>query len=266
MTLYDTTADLTGKALRGLGLSPEDAAKRAGLSTQQLDSFLAENFSADTARAIAPVLGLDTTALAAHPDYRPSTTPPPQLSQLVLPFDDEEVNAWLLQKDGVALVIDAGCGSHDLAKALEQHGISRCHLLLTHSHRDHLGGISEVGERLISLHAPEALPGIQTTVLQPGDKLSLGPFEIEAYDLIGHHPHALGYHIGGLGTPLTAVGDAVFAGSIGGCPNPAAFTDARRTITQSILCLPPETLILTGHGPLTTLAAERQSNPFLAAW
>ena len=57
------------KAFKGLALAPGEAASRAGLSEQVALAFSRGNFSADTARRIAPVLGLNPEALANHPHY-----------------------------------------------------------------------------------------------------------------------------------------------------------------------------------------------------
>ena len=60
----------------------------------------------------------------------------------------------------------------------------------------------------------------------------------------------------------TAVGDAVFAASMGG--GMISYADALRTNQEEIMTLPSETVLCPGHGPLTTVGEERQHNPFLA--
>jgi glyoxylase-like metal-dependent hydrolase (beta-lactamase superfamily II) len=89
---------------------------------------------------------------------------------------------------------------------------------------------------------------------------------IRSVDLSGHHPSAIGYFIDGLAQRLLAVGDAIFAGSMGGCANANAFANARKTIESAISGADDELNILPGHGPATTLGSERMSNPFLAEW
>jgi len=63
-------------------------------------------------------------------------------------------------------------------------------------------------------------------------------------------------------TRFAVVGDALFAGSMGG-PN-TSYADCLRTNREEILSLPPETILCSGHGPLTTVALERAHNPFFA--
>jgi glyoxylase-like metal-dependent hydrolase (beta-lactamase superfamily II) len=75
---------------------------------------------------------------------------------------------------------------------------------------------------------------------------------------------ALGYHIGGLEVPVLVTGDAIFAGSMGGCRDESTYQQARRTLHAAIRPLPCSTVLLPGHGPATTLGEEWRRNPFLA--
>ena len=68
--------------------------------------------------------------------------------------------------------------------------------------------------------------------------------------------------ITGLARPLAVVGDALFAGSLGGAPG--AYAEQLDNTAQKILTLPGDTLVAPGHGPLTTVAAERAHNPFFS--
>ncbi|HMO64234.1 MAG TPA: MBL fold metallo-hydrolase, partial [Verrucomicrobiota bacterium] len=61
---------------------------------------------------------------------------------------------------------------------------------------------------------------------------------------------------------VALVGDAIFAGSMGGAPEQGEL--ARGRVREHILTLPDDTLICPGHGPLTTVAEERANNPFFA--
>jgi len=239
--LYDTPADVLAKAARALGRPAPSAA--------------GPDQAAD--------LGLDREAFARLGEHRPAPPLPAALTRLPLPFDDEHVNSWLIRPpDGETLVIDAGVGRDDLTRALAEHQVGDFQLLLTHLHRDHVAGAAKVPVERV--HGP---PGVNRgETLSPGQRLEFPPLEIEVLDLAGHHPTAVGYRIEGLDRSLVAVGDAVYAGSIGFCAGPEVFEQARRTIIDSLLALPDETILLPGHGPATTLGEERRGNPFLAAW
>jgi hydroxyacylglutathione hydrolase len=262
MNLYDLPRDVVFKALRGLGMEAGDAASQARIPLADVLAVGSRRARVDLEEKLGPVLGLDPGALAGLRDYRPELPPCEGLEQVELPFGDESVNVWILRRDGTVLIVDAGFGPLDLAAALDARGIDRCHLLVTHGHRDHVGGIAAVRRRLESFHAPGALEG--AAAAKPGRTLRIGPFDIGVCDLRGHHPQAVGYRVDGLPRPLLAVGDALFAGSMGGCPNPEAFRLAMRTLRESVLPLAPGTILLTGHGPGSTLAQELGHNPFLA--
>jgi glyoxylase-like metal-dependent hydrolase (beta-lactamase superfamily II) len=60
------------------------------------------------------------------------------------------------------------------------------------------------------------------------------------------------------------VGDALFAGSIGGCPDSFTYQMALRNLRHHVLSLTGDTILLPGHGPATTVALERAYNPFFA--
>jgi glyoxylase-like metal-dependent hydrolase (beta-lactamase superfamily II) len=99
--------------------------------------------------------------------------------------------------------------------------------------------------------------------MKPGDSVCCGPLVVRACDLSGHAVPALGYHIEGLSMPVLVTGDALFAGSIGGCATPAIYQQALCNLRAVLAPLPDATILLPGHGPATTLGEERGGNPFL---
>jgi glyoxylase-like metal-dependent hydrolase (beta-lactamase superfamily II) len=68
------------------------------------------------------------------------------------------------------------------------------------------------------------------------------------------------YVIKGLDEPVAIVGDAVFAGSMGG--GMVSYQDALQTNREKIMSLPDETVLCPGHGPMTTVGEEKNHNPF----
>ena len=99
--------------------------------------------------------------------------------------------------------------------------------------------------------------------LKPGDSIRCGSLVVRACDLSGHANPALGFHISGLALPVFVTGDALFAGSIGGCATPAVYQHALKRLQEVLTPLAGSTILLPGHGPATTLDEERASNPFL---
>jgi len=251
------------KALRGHEMDAAEAAARAGLETAAVDALLAGRFDAAAARAVAPALGLDAQALATHPHYEPPPSDHPAVHRLDLPFGGERVNAWLIDTREGRVLIDTGCTPGELSDALRPHGgIPAVRLvIITHNHRDHVGGLEAATASGAPVFGPGAGMGWQE--LPPGDGVTFGGLAFEACDLAGHADPALGVRIDGLDGPVLAVGDALFAGSIGGCAGKHALATALRTLSSVLRGLPAHTLLLPGHGPPTRLDAESRHNPFL---
>lgn len=249
------------KALRGLGLTPADAARQAGLPESELLAFSEGKFSEETARRIGAVLHLNTEALAGHPGYLPKPIALPAIHRLDLPFGEERVNAWLVWTDDTAILFDTGHESHSCEVALDAISpLENSQIFITHGHRDHVGGIPALvarGNVVHGDHIENARP------MRPGDSIRCGPLTVRACDLSGHADPALGFHIDGLARPVLVTGDALFAGSVGGCATPVIYQKALRNLQQVLAPLPDSTVLLPGHGPATTLGEERAGNPFL---
>ena len=98
--------------------------------------------------------------------------------------------------------------------------------------------------------------------LEGGEELQIGPFAVRVLAVPGHSPA----HVAYLVEDVLLSGDVLFAGSVGRTDfegsDPGVLD---RTLRMLVETLPPETPVLPGHGPDTTLARERATNPFLAA-
>ncbi len=257
------------KALRGLELAPGEAAARAGQEEGAVTGLVDGHWNEEAARALAPVLGLDAAALAAHPRYEPPPGAHPAIRRLDMPFGEEErVNGWLVGGGGGGgkLLIDTGCDEASLAAVLADHGGPETvgMVIITHNHGDHVGGLGLFRGLDVAAYGPGG--GVKWREMRPGDSLEFGGLGITAHDLAGHADPALGLEIEGLGTPVLAVGDALFAGSMGGCQGRTAYDLAHGTLRRVLEGRDDATLLLPGHGPATRLGAERVANPFCKGW
>jgi glyoxylase-like metal-dependent hydrolase (beta-lactamase superfamily II) len=259
--LEDDFTYVLRKALMGHALAPAEAARHAGIPETNVLAFLRGAFSPETARKLAPVLGLNAEAFAGHATYEPKPLAVSGIVRLDLPFGGEQVNAWLVSGGDSIVLFDAGYESADLIRAIE----SRCgrlpdRVFVTHAHHDHVGALPHLLAAGLPVHA-EGISGAIS--MKPGDTVFCGPLAIRACDLSGHASPALGFHVDGLSQPVLVTGDALFAGSIGGCGSPKIYQHALRRLREVLASLPDATVLLPGHGPASTLDQERKANPFL---
>ena len=113
--------------------------------------------------------------------------------------------------------------------------------------------VDQLGSELVSTPFVE---------LAGGDTLNLAGLDLDVLFTPGHSPGHCCFHLASEG--VLFAGDQLFQGSIGRTDLPGGdYGTLMRSMRDEILPLPPETRVLPGHGPSTTLAAERLSNPFL---
>lgn len=260
MPLYDSTADVIRKALRGLSMAPSEAAAKANLPEKSVIAASRGPVDESVLRALASALGLGAEALATHSDYAPTIELPEAITRLELPFDDETVNAWLISVGSKHLLFDTGNGENDALNQLKNLGVHSLDVAITHLHGDHIGGLS--GLKVMIAHSFG--PGTSHQ-LAAGDTFMWESLRLSIIDLPGHFPGAIGYLIDGLETQVCVTGDALFAGSMGGCAPGDPYQDALHALRNHVFSLADDTIVLPGHGPATTVGMERLRNPFVAA-
>lgn len=256
--LYDSAADVLIKALRGHALTPAQAATRSGLSESKVTAACRGQADTNELTQLALALELNPTALAKLEQHQPNPRAPSWIERLKLTFDDDGVNAWLCDAgEGCHLIFDTGAGENDIRHELDQRGLGQVHVLITHEHADHVGGLRGLNGRTLSVHRP-------ATGLQPNIHLHFGNLKVRSISLPGHCDGALGFVVDAAGFSVCITGDALFAGSIGGCPSTQAYQQALAALRNNVMSLPDDTLLLPGHGPATTVGLERSANPFFA--
>lgn len=267
--LEDNFSDILSKAQRGLGLTDSDLAARSGLTAEAVNRLRAGHFNAADAEAVAPALGLDARALASmgRNAYAPAEIGPMEgLAQFNTPFGDMTVNAYLAwdPESRQAAAFDTGGDVSEMLEHLAAHGLELRLILLTHTHGDHIFDLDRLKDATGApayVSSREPLEGAEP--VEPGREFALGALKISARLTWGHSRGGLTWVIQGLRRPVAVVGDALFAGSMGG--GMASYADALRTNREEIFSLPDETILCPGHGPMTSVGEERRGNPFFAA-
>jgi hydroxyacylglutathione hydrolase len=195
------------------------------------------------------------------------------------------VNTYLVRDPatGAAAIVDTGEGPEllDRLAALDPAPDIRA-ILLTHAHVDHAGALTLLQERYdVPTYLPrderplfEALPqqgdwfgmpqlnrpcGRIDHWLVDGDRVRVGELELRFLATPGHTPGQGCYH----DDEDIIVGDTLFAGSVGRTDFPLSDPDLARRSLRRLFELPGALRVHSGHGPVTTLAAELESNPFL---
>ena len=263
--MEDNFADVVSKAQRGLGFSNAELAARTGISEEELVRVKEETYNAMALRKLAPVLGLSARALTALPQYRPAAVEMERLAVCSSPYGGMYVNAYIIwdAPGGHAAVFDTGADCEAILSILRAQKLSLCGIFITHTHSDHIAVLGELQQKngaRVFVSSREPLSGAE--LLEPGQEIACGGLRIEPRLTWGHTRGGMSYIVRGLERPIVAVGDALFAGSMGG--GSFSYTDALRTNREELFTLPPETIICPGHGPLTTIAEERVHNPFFA--
>ena len=267
LSLEDSLEDILNKALSGQGQAASEVLQRAELSGLSWNEVLRQRHTPHL-HSLARVLGLHPQALvdAAASSWSPAPVSVPGLEVFTTPFGDMLVNSFAVwdEVSREGFFFDTGAEPDKMVAWARQKGITIRYLLLTHTHPDHAVDVALTAQALHAravVHELEPLPGAES--LQAGAEFIAGSLRAVARHTWGHSRGGTTFVISGLSRPVAIVGDAVFAGSIGGAK--ISYSDALRTAREEILSLPDDTVLAPGHGPLTTVAEEKIHNPFLAS-
>lgn len=267
--IEDFAEDIIGKAIRGLGLSIRQLADASGVSPAQIDALLKGRFDEAAARSIAPHLGLSPDALAesGNTSWRPAPVELDGLAAFNTPWKDMRVNAYLVWDPATksAAAFDTGADASTMIAFAEDHELEVGAVYLTHTHGDH---VADLGRVLDAFGGPPAFvselePLGGAAPINAGHRSQIGALSIETRHTWGHSPGGHSYLIHGLDRPVAIVGDALFAGSMGG--GVVSYADALATNRAHLFTLPDDTVVCPGHGPMTSIGEEKAHNPFFAA-
>jgi glyoxylase-like metal-dependent hydrolase (beta-lactamase superfamily II) len=195
------------------------------------------------------------------------------------------VNCYLLwdEKTQDGVIIDPGADEDVIAYEIDQIEMKPRAILLTHGHGDHIAAVRDLKGRYniplyigkgeqellanpnanISAYFDEPIVApIPDELVEDEQMVKFGSIVLRVLSTPGHTPAGVCYLDEEQG--VVFCGDTLFAGSIGRTDLPGASFDAlMESITRKLMTLPDSVVCLPGHGPATTIGAERTSNPFL---
>jgi len=196
-------------------------------------------------------------------------------------------NCYLVRSPGgeACWIVDASWGGGALLERAQGLGLRPEKLVLTHAHPDHIGGIPDIKAAMpdlpVAIHSAEKdwlndpqknmsarlgddelRVGEPDELLEDGQALTLGDSEWVVLHTPGHSPGGVSLYCADLGAVIA--GDTLFAGSVGRYDFPSSDGDAlSASIREKLYALPDDTLVLPGHGGVTTIGQEKASNPYV---
>jgi len=271
--LEDHLGDIIRKARAINSISASTAANAAGISENELSALEASGQSAKKVNfaALGKIAGLQPQKLAAIANgWLPAKKDLSAWRELrvitTIDTDGLSVNCYLVwdevQRD--AALFDTGLDAKPILDLIATEDLTLRHIFITHSHYDHVEALPKLRAVFpkVRLHSgSKSAPVDQRN--KTAEIVHLGGLRVTHRETPGHADDGVTYLIGNWqedAPHIAVVGDTIFAGSMGN--GNGQWELARRTIREQILSLPPETLICPGHGPLTTVAEEKEHNPF----
>lgn len=271
MQLEDHLGDIIRKARLMSSVGLEAAAAAASISEAEMAEL--ENSGKPPAsvnfEALARKLGIEPRKLVGIAQGwlpRPRDLSAWRHLRMITTSDGEmSVNCYVIwdEAGNQAALFDTGFDAGPVVKLLADEHLELAHIFITHSHSDHIAAVPELRQRWAAaqIHASgKAAPEERRN--HPGEVVSLGRLRIAHRDTPGHAEDGVTYVISAWpdDVPLVAIaGDTVFAGSMG--RGNISWDLARQKVREQIFTLSGDTLICPGHGPVTTVAEEKEHNP-----
>ena len=253
-----------------------DLAAKSGVDEDAIARMEAYEFTPDdsTISHLAAALGLDadklrTSAARGYFPLYPSGRPVNGLIvEMMVLGSDFLMNGYVVgcpeTKQGI--VVDPGFDAEKILRTVESTGLEIERVLLTHGHGDHTGALSEICQAtgapaLINESDGALLGSLRTKIegtISDGQGISVGKANFRAAPTPGHTDGGMSL----IHEEVVFVGDALFAGSLGGTRNRIDYDRQRKAVDEHLLRLNQSVILYPGHGPATTVGEEQVNNPF----
>ncbi len=274
MNLEDHVGDVIRKSRLMTNVTPAAAAKAAGISEEELATVeeLGKPPKNLNYAALASLIDLHAGKLERFANgwmpVEKNLSAWRELRMFTTSGEGMTVNYYLVWDEATreAALFDTGWEVSAAIKVISENKLQLQHLFITHSHADHIAAVSAVREAFPKVRAHSSMKNAPMDQRnKPNEIVHLGGLRVTHRDTPGHAEDGVTYLVGNWpddAPHVAIVGDAIFAGSMGGAPQHGAM--AKQKIREQIFSLPGETLICPGHGPVTIVAEQKEMNPFFA--
>ena len=202
-----------------------------------------------------------------------------------IPLGPLQTNCYVLSDGQNCIIFDPGEEPQKIIQYIQTQKLKPLAVLLTHAHFDHIGAVDAIREQYqipAYVHQKEAkwlmdpeLNGSQKwfpdnplrqkpaeNLLSGEHDIQIGPFHLQLLETPGHSPGSISYLLKEHGMVFS--GDVLFQNSVGRTDLPGGNQIVLfQSIIDKLLILPDDTIVFPGHGPVTTIVDEKESNPFL---
>ncbi len=190
-----------------------------------------------------------------------------------------ETNCYILRESEKArdcVVIDPGLEAGELIDFLGEHKLNPAAVVLTHGHIDHIAGVGVLrknypktkvyihkldAEMLTSSLVPRPSSLVPLLLIEKPGIIKVAGIKLQVLHTPGHTPGGICLYSKGEGIVFTD--DTLFANGVGRTDLGGNMEQLIKSIKEKLFTLPDETAVYPGHGPTTTIAQEKKSNPFL---
>ncbi|MCL2211625.1 MAG: MBL fold metallo-hydrolase [Treponema sp.] len=158
----------------------------------------------------------------------------------------------------VAILVDPGSMEKATLDSIEKNDLDLKAVLITHDHENHVQGIKTL-KKIYNADVIAVNPKImdvKAAMVKDGDKLIIGGFSIEVISIPGHSSDSVVYKI----ENLLFTGDVLTAGLVGSTASAYGAATQMNKLRSRLLSLPGDYIVLPGHGPPSTMEAERRFN------
>jgi glyoxylase-like metal-dependent hydrolase (beta-lactamase superfamily II) len=162
------------------------------------------------------------------------------------------------EKQNSAIIIDPGSMENAVLETIENNNFILKAVLVTHDHLGHVHGLRTL-KRIYNAEifaVNQSIMDHKTVMVKDGDNINIDGFRIEVISIPGHSSDSVVYRINN----LLFTGDVLTAGLVGSTASAYGTTTQMNKLRSRLLSLPGDYVVLPGHGPPSTLEAERRFN------